>query len=652
MTDLDDDATSELILSDKQAADQKLKVFKQSTLFGWTLAHDSTLISAASLALTDQNYDGRQDLFISGTVGNDSIVTTVLLNDGRMRLTPSARSEFAGKASSGDFNGDGVFDFLLMGTDKQGVAGSRIYQSTSKTHQLVNVPIALTQATPFVADLNSDGIVDFNYQGSNVSEMLNVIQYASNNFDTIPSNGYLSHAFGDEDRDGDLDLLVLTGGNQIVVEAYENLAAVNKAPTAPRNAIVARVFDRLFYYWDTSGDDRTPQPSITYDLYIDGSSTFAAEFDLLNEKRLSVSHGNNGTQNFKLLRGNNARQFAVQAVDNAFNSSITCIGSGSACASMTAIDIVLCEGEKQTLQAPRESLWFSFTKGFLGKHVSIELSAANDTVFYYDAGAKGCDALKVLRLRVGNNALRQVVEKYACANQTLKLSVEAGWSSVSWKSFKRGNLGSGNSIDIVVSETDTVTATMVSSTGCTKRDKIIVKLSTPLVTVTPDQVRIPIGSDIKLIASGANRYEWRPGTGLSSISTPDPVAAPVVTTTYLVSGYDSLGCIGTAEATVFVESGGYVPNLFTPNDDGKNDEIKIYGLTDVRDFQFTIHNREGAEVYRTTNLSDVMQKGWDGTRKGAKQPAGVYFWKVKGKLGSGERLLLNGKDSGSIVLVR
>ena len=652
VTDLDDNERSEWILSDNQNGDGKLKVYRQSASFAWSLAYDTIMGSANSLALTDQNYDGRHDVLFSGSVGNDSIVTAVLVNDGRLHLTPSSKTEFAGRASSGDFNSDGVFDFLVMGQDKQQLSGIRILQSTSGTHHAVNVPIALEQARPFVADLNSDGMVDYNYQGSKAGELLNVIQYASNNFDTIPSIGYQSHVFGDEDRDGDLDLLVLTKGNQFQVKAYENMAAVNKMPAAPKNAVVMRVFDRLFYYWDASVDDRTPQASITYDLYVDGTASFAAEFDLLNERRLSVTHGNNGTQNFKLTRGSNARQFAVQAIDNAFNSSRICIGSGSSCAFTSATRIVLCEGEKQTVKAPRESLWFSFTRGFLGKHASIELAAANDTLFYYDAGVKGCDALKVLHLQIGNNAVRNVAERYACANQSLNLSVESGWKSVTWSSFKRGNIGTGNSVNVVVAEADTITATMVSATGCTKKDKTIIKLSTPLVAVSPDQVRIPLGSEVQLVASGASRYEWRPGSGLSSSSVPDPVASPQVTTTYLVSGYDSLGCAGSAEATVYVENGGYVPNLFTPNTDGKNDEIKIYGLTEARDFQFTIHNREGAEVYRSTNLSDVVQRGWDGTRKGTNQPAGVYYWKVKGKLPSGERLLLNGKDSGSIVLVR
>ena len=649
--DIDDDSRSEWILSDRQSGDDKLKVFRQSSSFTWSLVYDSILVSAAALAMTDQNYDGRTDVLVSGAVGTDSVVTLILRNDGKLHLTRSSAIGFSGNVSSADINSDGVFDFLLMGSDRH-TDGSRIYQSSAGEHRSTDIGISLQQPTPFIADFNSDGIVDFNYQGSGTSGVLNVIQYASNNFDTISSAGYRAHIFGDEDRDGDLDLIVLTYEDRLRIQAYESLAAANKIPSSPKNAIVTRIYNRLFYYWDPSTDDRTPLPSITYDLYIDGTTKYAAEFDLLNEKRLTVTHGNNGAQNFKLLSANVPLQFAVQAVDNAFNSSRTCIGSSSGCAITATRKIVLCEGEKQTLKAPRESLWFSFANGFLGRHAALELSAANDTIFYYDPSNKGCDALTVLQLQIGNNGIRNVFERYACAGQSLHLDVETGWKSVSWRSYRRGNLGTGNSINFVATEPDTVTATMVSATGCTKIDKTIVKLSTPLVVVSPDQVRIPIGSDVQLTASGASQYEWRPASGLSSANVADPVAAPLATTTYTVSGTDSLGCVGVAQAIVYVENGGYVPNLFTPNGDGKNDEIRIYGLSEASDFMFTIHNREGVEVYRSTNLTEASQKGWDGAKKGVGQPAGVYFWKVKGKLRSGERLLLNGKDSGSIVLVR
>ena len=117
----------------------------------------------------------------------------------------------------------------------------------------------------------------------------------------------------------------------------------------------------------------------------------------------------------------------------------------------------------------------------------------------------------------------------------------------------------------------------------------------------------------------------------------------------MVTGYDSIGCTDQAEIRITVERNGYIPSLFTPNDDAKNDLLRIYGMSDAMEFTFTIVNRNGSLVFSASNLNEA---DWDGTTRGVKQPNGVYFWKVTGKLFSGEPVQLNGKDSGSVVLVR
>lgn len=656
MTDLDDDARREWIISDHQSAQRKLMVFRQTGAFTWQLAHDSLAIAATSLAVTDQNYDGRPDVFVSGTASADSVASTVLVSDGKLRLVPGSAFPFVGNSAAADVNADGIFDVVVMGADQNGVSGTRLYRSGGGTHSSADLSIPLANGVPFAADMNSDGIVDHNFWGRRGADTLNIVQYSSTSFDTIPSTRYRAHVFGDEDRDGDLDLVVAVKTTRIQLLGYRNMTAVNRGPSTPKTGLMLPVFNRIFFYWEPSTDDHTPQRSITYDLYIDGTQSFAGEFDLLNEKRLSVTHGNNGTQNFKLVRNVRASSFAVQAVDNSFHAGKPCIGSGSTGCTPTVEKVLLCIDETTTLRAPAEVLWFSFLKGYLGKQTTVELSASSDTVFYYDPAAKGCGGLKVWSVAVSNNAVRKVGTRYSCAGQSLRLEVEPSWASVSWRSHLRGVLGAGAAINYtastVSSDVDTVTATMSTASGCIRRDKFIIKISAPQVTVSPTHVRMAAGASVQLVAGGADQYQWQPTDGLSAANIATPLASPAVTTTYIVTGYDSLQCSATAQSVVTIESGGFIPNLFTPNNDGKNDEIRIYGLTEVHDFVFTIHNREGSLVYRTNSLNDATQKGWDGTRQGTHQPAGVYYWKVKGELPSGERLLLNGKDSGSIVLVR
>ena len=188
--------------------------------------------------------------------------------------------------------------------------------------------------------------------------------------------------------------------------------------------------------------------------------------------------------------------------------------------------------------------------------------------------------------------------------------------------------------------------------GCEITRKTILNLSKPEIEVTPEAFQIMKGESVRLNATGGNTFEWRPATGLDDPYSPTPLATPDRTTEYVVVVRDSLGCEATGGITVIVEETAFIPNLFTPNNDGSNDVLKIYGLGSAREFSFTIYNREGVRVYQTSNISDAVSMGWNGTSRGVDLPAGVYFWKVSGQTDSGKSLLLNGKHSGSFVLLR
>jgi adhesin/invasin len=70
----------------------------------------------------------------------------------------------------------------------------------------------------------------------------------------------------------------------------------------------------------------------------------------------------------------------------------------------------------------------------------------------------------------------------------------------------------------------------------------------------------------------------------------------------------------------------YVPKIFTPNDDGKNDIVKpiIVGITTFH--YFNIYNRWGNLVFSTKDPN----VGWDGRFKGILQPVETYLWIAEG----------------------
>lgn len=89
----------------------------------------------------------------------------------------------------------------------------------------------------------------------------------------------------------------------------------------------------------------------------------------------------------------------------------------------------------------------------------------------------------------------------------------------------------------------------------------------------------------------------------------------------------SNGCKDTLERTVYVkpEYFVWVPNAFTTNGDGLNEEFKVYYSWAIEDFNFYIFDRWGQELFHGTG--DGRQVTWDGrTKNGDLQPIGVYVY--------------------------
>jgi gliding motility-associated-like protein len=122
-------------------------------------------------------------------------------------------------------------------------------------------------------------------------------------------------------------------------------------------------------------------------------------------------------------------------------------------------------------------------------------------------------------------------------------------------------------------------------------------------------------------------FDWTPGTGLDNTAVPFPIATLQDDQTYYFTVTTPEGCVATdtIRLEVFKGSAIYVPTGFTPNNDGKNDQLKPHyiGIRSV-DF-FTIYNRWGEQVF-TTNNSGL---GWNGIYKGIHQQTGSFVWMLR-----------------------
>jgi len=86
-----------------------------------------------------------------------------------------------------------------------------------------------------------------------------------------------------------------------------------------------------------------------------------------------------------------------------------------------------------------------------------------------------------------------------------------------------------------------------------------------------------------------------------------------------------------------------LPNAFTPNGDGKNDEFKILNPASYQSLQLNVFNRWGELVF-----SGNSSTSWDGTFKGLSQPIGVYVYTATAVCPDGKKIGVNG----SVTLLR
>ncbi len=157
---------------------------------------------------------------------------------------------------------------------------------------------------------------------------------------------------------------------------------------------------------------------------------------------------------------------------------------------------------------------------------------------------------------------------------------------------------------------------------------------------------LAIGEAYQLQGSGGEIYSWAPAIGLSDPNIANPIARFDRDTRLTLTTTTSFGCATTDEVFFKVYKGPaiYVPNVFTPNGDGKNDRFRAVavGMKEIR--YFRVFNRYGQLIFDERNSFN----GWDGTINGKAQASGTYVWCISG-------VDFNGREhvkKGTVTLVR
>ena len=299
---------------------------------------------------------------------------------------------------------------------------------------------------------------------------------------------------------------------------------------------------------------------------------------------------------------------------------------------------LLCLGETATLNASGGT-GYSWNTGATTGSISVTPPSTGSTTYtVIVTDASGCTDDTSITVTASPPPVAAITgNDTICAGDNTLLTASGGGTYI-W------NTGSTSS-SITVSTGGTYSV-VVSIGNCADSASFNVTVMPNPTANAGVNVVINIGQSVTLSAAGGGTYSWAPSTGLSCVNCPNPVASPTSTTAYCVYVTDAFGCTDSDCITVTVEincDAVYVPNAFSPNDDGENDVFYVYGNC-ITEMKLLIYNRWGEKVHEGID----PKQGWNGNYRGRVEDSSVFAYYLIYKQLNGE----DGQKKGNISLVR
>ena len=343
-----------------------------------------------------------------------------------------------------------------------------------------------------------------------------------------------------------------------------------------------------------------------------------------------------GVYNLLIRDDNGCEQLASVTINERDSLIVAVTGSAT-----------ICEGESAVLEAiatgGTDPYTYNWTPGAVNVSSFTVSPPATTTYTVSVTDENNCPAVSS-SLTVTVNALPTVSFtadlRSGCAPLCVLFSNQTpDIGTVNWD-FDDGQFGTETAITHCYIDPGiySVSLAVTDSKGCMN------SLSAPdLINVLPNPVAsfsmtppqsAPVSSPVLFNdqSVGADHWFWNFGDFLNSASMlKNPTFTYSVTGSYQISlaVTNNEGCMDTITQTIIIEPEFtlYIPNAFTPDDDGLNDFFGPKGA-EFDSFEMEIYNRWGERIYHTTDVD----KPWDGRNKnGDEIQEGVYVYKIRVK---------------------
>ncbi len=207
-----------------------------------------------------------------------------------------------------------------------------------------------------------------------------------------------------------------------------------------------------------------------------------------------------------------------------------------------------------------------------------------------------------------------------CPNSTLLLTVSGNFPGMIWQNNSTG-------VTYLVHHAGLYYVNVTDSFGCHAGDSIRVSYYPQIQFDCQSTIRLCTETVNLSVGGPFSSYSWSNGaaTEYNSVS---------MFGTYFCTVTDNNGCTASDSINVLTcdtnscRDHYFIPNVFTPNGDGHNDQfglIKGMNVEPSEYFSISIFDRTGEKVFETNNETAT----WDGQYCGKPAPQGVYVYVAK-----------------------
>ncbi len=164
---------------------------------------------------------------------------------------------------------------------------------------------------------------------------------------------------------------------------------------------------------------------------------------------------------------------------------------------------------------------------------------------------------------------------------------------------------------------------ITDQTGCTWDTIIQIAEPEPIILELGPNQTIDLGDEITLNTNLNRPMEqvlWSPSPDSTLANAESHTFLPLEDQTYTIQAKDDNNCVEVDEISIQVleKEKVYIPNAFSPNDDGINDILMIHAGKDVAEIvRFQLYDRWGELLFEQNNfMPNDPQYGWNGLFRG------------------------------------